>query len=129
MLSILEIITIIDITIFNINDSYYLQNTQHRNSYVIMNALLILINEIITLYLYTLFVYVIMSLLIQFQMINSYNKIINTIFRALISLHEPLLGKIRQYIPSLSGIDLSPVIVILLLSFLKNLIQDYRLGL
>ena len=118
-----------DIRYININDSYYLQNTQHRNSYVIMNALLILINEIITLYLYTLFVYVIMSLLIQFQMINSYNKIINTIFRALISLHEPLLGKIRQYIPSLSGIDLSPVIVILLLSFLKNLIQDYRLGL
>ena len=70
-----------------------------------------------------------MSLLIQFQMINSYNKIINTIFRALISLHEPLLEKIRRYIPSLSGIDLSPVIVILLLSFLKNLIQDYRLGL
>ena len=94
-----------------------------------MNAFLILINEIITLYLYTLFIYVIMSLLIQFQMVNSYNKIINTIFRALISLHEPLLGKIRQFIPSLSGIDLSPVIVILLLSFLKNLIQDYRLGL
>ena len=70
-----------------------------------------------------------MSLLIQFQMINSYNKIINTIFRALISLHEPLLRKIRQFIPSISGIDLSPVIVILLLSFLKNLIQDYRLGL
>ena len=70
-----------------------------------------------------------MSLLIQFQLINSYNKIINTIFRALISLHEALLGKIRKYIPSLSGIDLSPVIVILLLSFLKNLIQDYRLGL
>ncbi|MDC6453539.1 YggT family protein [Alphaproteobacteria bacterium] len=45
------------------------------------------------------------------------------------SLHEPLLGKIRQFMPSLSGIDLSPVIVILLLSFLKNLIQDYRLGL
>ena len=94
-----------------------------------MNALLVLSNEIITLYLYTLFVYVVMSLLIQFQMINSYNKIINAIFRALISIHEPLLSKIRRYIPSLSGIDLSPVIVILLLSFIKNLIQDYRLGL
>jgi YggT family protein len=68
-----------------------------------MNALLILINEIITLYLYTLFVYVVMGLLIQFQMINNYNKIINTIFRALISIHEPLLGKIRKYIPLLSG--------------------------
>ena len=94
-----------------------------------MNALLVLLNEIITLYLYTLFVYVVMSLLIQFQIINSYNKIINAIFRSLISIHEPLLGKIRRYMPSLSGIDLSPVIVILLLSFIKNLIQDYRLGL
>jgi hypothetical protein len=34
-----------------------------------------------------------MTLLIQFQMINSYNKIINTIFRGLISIHEPRLGK------------------------------------
>ncbi len=94
-----------------------------------MNAFLILLNEIITLYLYTLFVYVIVSLLIQFQMINTYNKIINAIFRALISIHEPLLGRIRRYMPTLSGIDLSPVIVILLLSFITNLIQDYRLGL
>ena len=94
-----------------------------------MNALLILLNEILTLYLYTLFVYVIMSLLIQFQMINSYNKIISTIFRGLISLHEPLLGKIRRFIPLLSGIDLSPVIVILLLNFLIDLIHDYKLGL
>ena len=62
-------------------------------------------------------------------MINSYNKIINTIFRALISIHEPLLGKIRQFIPSLSGIDLSPLIIFLLLSFLKNLFQDFRMGL
>jgi YggT family protein len=94
-----------------------------------MNALLILINEIISLYLYTLFGYVIMGLLIQFQIINTQNKLISAIFRALITIHEPLLGKTRQYIPFMGGIDLSPVIVILLLSFLKNLLLDYRLGL
>ena len=94
-----------------------------------MNALLILINEIISLYLYTLFGYVIMGLLIQFQIINTQNKLISVIFRALITIHEPLLGKIRQYIPFLGGIDLSPVIIILLLSFFKNLLLDYRLGL
>jgi len=94
-----------------------------------MNALLILINEIISLYLYTLFGYVIMGLLIQFQIINTQNKLISVIFRSLITIHEPLLGKIRQYIPFMGGIDLSPVIVILLLSFLKNLLLDYRLGL
>ena len=94
-----------------------------------MNALLILMNEIISLYLYTLFAYVVMGLLIQFQLINSHNKLISTIFRALLSVHEPLLGKIRRYIPFLSGIDFSPVIVILLLSFVKNLLYDFRLGL
>ena len=94
-----------------------------------MNALLILINEIISLYLYTLFGYVIMGLLIQFQIINTQNKLISVVFRALITIHEPLLGKIRQYIPFMGGIDLSPVIVILLLSFFKNLLLDYRLGL
>jgi YggT family protein len=94
-----------------------------------MNALLILINEIISLYLYTLFAYVIMGLLIQFQIINTQNKLISVIFRSLITIHEPLLGKIRQYIPFMGGIDLSPVIVILLLSFFKNLLLDYRLGL
>ena len=94
-----------------------------------MNALLILTNEIISLYLYTLFGYVIMGLLIQFQIINTQNKLISVIFRSLITIHEPLLGKIRQYIPFMGGIDLSPVIVILLLSFFKNLLLDYRLGL
>jgi len=94
-----------------------------------MNALLILINEIISLYLYTLFAYVIIGLLIQFQIINTQNKLISVIFRSLITIHEPLLGKIRQYIPFMGGIDLSPVIVILLLSFFKNLLLDYRLGL
>jgi len=94
-----------------------------------MNALLILINEIISLYLYTLFGYVIMGLLIQFQIINTQNKLISVIFRSLITIHEPLLGKIRQYIPFMGGIDLSPVIVILLLSFFKNLLLDFRLGL
>jgi YggT family protein len=94
-----------------------------------MNALLILINEIISLYLYTLFAYVIMGLLIQFQIINTQNKLISVIFRSLITIHEPLLGKIRQYIPFMGGIDLSPVIIILLLSFFKNLLLDYRLGL
>ena len=94
-----------------------------------MNALLILINEIISLYLYTLFGYVIMGLLIQFQIINTHNKLISVIFKALVTIHEPLLGKIRHYIPFMGGIDLSPVIIILLLSFLKNLLLDYRLGL
>ena len=94
-----------------------------------MNALLILIDQIISLYLYTLIAYVIITLLVHFEIVNRYNKIIDILLRGLIALHEPLLIKIRKYVPYVGGMDFSPVIVILLLSFLRNLLIDYRLNL
>ena len=94
-----------------------------------MNALFILIDQIISIYLYTLIIYVIITLLIQFEIVNRYNRIIDFILRGLIALHEPVLIKIRKYIPFIGGMDFSPVIVILLLSFTRNLIIDYRLNL
>ena len=93
-----------------------------------MNAFLILIDQIISIYLYTLIAYVVITLLIQYDFVNRYNRIIDTIVRALITIHEPLLIKIRRIIPFFGGMDFSPVVVILLLSFLRNLITDYRLG-
>ena len=83
-----------------------------------MNALFILIDQIISIYLYTLIAYVIITLLVQFEIVNRYNRIIDLILRGLIALHEPLLIKIRKYIPFIGGMDFSPVIVILLLSFI-----------
>ena len=94
-----------------------------------MNALFILIDQIISLYLYTLIAYVIITLLVQFEVINKYNKIIDIILKGLITLHEPLLIKIRKYIPFIGGMDFSPVVVILLLSFIRNLLIDDRLSL
>ena len=93
-----------------------------------MNALFILIDQIISIYLYTLIAYVIITLLVQFEIVNRYNRIIDLILRGLIALHEPLLIKIRKYIPFIGGMDFSPVIVILLLSFIRNLLIDYRLS-
>ena len=93
-----------------------------------MNALLILIDQIISIYLYTLIAYVIITLLIQYDFVNRYNRLVDTIVRALIAIHEPLLIQIRRVIPFIGGMDFSPVVVILLLSFFRNLITDYRLG-
>ena len=93
-----------------------------------MNALFILIDQIISIYLYTLIAYVIITLLVQFEIVNRNNRIIDLILRGLIALHEPLLIKIRKYIPFIGGMDFSPVIVILLLSFIRNLLIDYRLS-
>ena len=94
-----------------------------------MNALFILIDQIISIYLYTLIAYVVITLLVHFEIINRYNRIIDFILRGLIALHEPLLIQIRKYIPFIGGMDFSPVIVILLLSFIRNLLIDYRLSL
>ena len=93
-----------------------------------MNALLILIDQIISIYLYTLIAYVILTLLIQYDFVNRYNRLVDTIVRALIAIHEPLLIQIRRVIPFIGGMDFSPVVVILLLSFFRNLITDYRIG-
>ena len=93
-----------------------------------MNALLILIDQIISIYLYTLIAYVILTLLIQYDFVNRYNRLVDTIVRALIAIHEPLLIQIRRVIPFIGGMDFSQVVVILLLSFFRNLITDYRLG-
>ena len=94
-----------------------------------MNALFILIDQILSIYLYTLLIYVIITLLVQFEIVNRYNRMIDFILRGLISIHEPLLIKIRKYIPFVGGMDFSPVIVILLLSFVRNLLIEYRLSL
>ena len=91
-----------------------------------MNAFLILIDQIISIYLYTLIVYVILTLLIHFDLVNRYNRLIDSIVRVLIAIHEPLLIKIRKFIPYIGGMDFSPVIVILTLSFIRNLISEFR---
>ena len=87
-----------------------------------MNALIILIDQIITIYLYTLIAYVILTLLIQYDLVNRNNSLVYKILRGLIALQEPLLIQIRRIVPFIGGMDFSPVIVILLLSFLRNLI-------
>ena len=94
-----------------------------------MNALFILIDQIISIYIYTLIAYVIITLLVHFEIINRNNRIIEFILRGLIALHEPLLIQIRKFIPFIGGMDFSPVIVILILSFIRNLLIDYRLSL
>jgi YggT family protein len=83
-------------------------------------ALRILLITILDLYFYVIIAAVIASWLVGFGIINSYNPIARSILRALYSLTEPVFAPIRRIIPALGGLDLSPLIVLLLLSFLRN---------
>ena len=90
-----------------------------------MNAILILVDSIISLYIYTLLAYVIASWLIAFKIINPWQPLVRWILQSLGGLHEPLLSRIRNALPSLGGIDISPIIVLLAVQFLRNILFEY----
>jgi len=90
-----------------------------------MNAILILIDTIFSLYIWSLVIYVIASWLIAFRIINPWQPFVRSILSTLERLHEPLMGRIRNFLPNLGGIDISPIILLLAAQFLRNLLFEY----
>ena len=93
-----------------------------------MNAVLSLLDTLINFYIYTLLAYVIFSWLIAFKIINPWQPLVRQILSALSQLHEPLLSRIRSVLPDLGGLDISPIIVLLAVQFLRNLFFELILG-
>ena len=87
-----------------------------------MHAILGLILNILWLYTLVIFAIVIMSWLIAFNVVNLHNQFVAQVWRVLNQLTEPLLSRIRQFIPSFGGIDLSPIVLLLAIYFLQTLI-------
>ena len=87
-----------------------------------MSAVIILINTVLTLYLWSLMIYVIASWLISFRIINPWQPLVRQILMGLQALHEPALGHIRRFMPNLGGLDISPIILLLAVEFLRNLL-------
>ena len=90
-----------------------------------MNSLLFLIVQLISLYKFVLVIYIIVTWLINFNIINTSNRFIYAIMEALYKLSEPSLRIVRRYIPNFGNIDISPIIVFLLLEFLQRLLIEY----
>jgi YggT family protein len=89
-----------------------------------MLASLNLFNNIVDFFIWAVILSALMSWLVGFQILNINNKLIYIIADFLNRLTEPFLRPIRRILPYLGGIDLSPVILILLLIFLKDLINN-----
>ena len=89
-----------------------------------MLASLNLFNNIVDFFIWAVILSALMSWLIGFNVVNINNKLIYIIADFLNRLTEPFLRPIRRILPYLGGIDLSPVILILLLIFLKDLINN-----
>jgi len=80
-----------------------------------------LIDAILSIYSLIVFIMVIMSWLISFNVINRHNQFVDMIWRTVIALTEPLLGPIRRAMPNLGGIDLSPIVLLLGVFFLREM--------
>ena len=67
------------------------------------------------------------SWLIAFDVVNLHNDLVRSIWRMLNALTEPVLRPIRRFVPNLGGVDISPIIALLAILFLRDLIVQYRL--
>jgi YggT family protein len=85
-----------------------------------VGALRDLIIVVLDLYTYIIIAAVIVSWLVGFGVINTYNQIARVIVRALHALTEPVFGPIRRILPPFGGLDLSPLIALLLIFFLQR---------
>jgi len=87
-----------------------------------MNPFLWLIDTIITIYIWILIASAVLSWLVAFNVVNTRNPIVANLGEFLYRITEPALRPIRSMLPNLGGIDVSPVILIIGLLFLKQFI-------
>jgi YggT family protein len=90
-----------------------------------MYAFLSLVSTVISIYVWLLIAQAVLSWLVAFGIVNRYNRVVATIGDFLWRVTEPLLRPIRRVLPDLGGIDISPVVLILLLWFVRNLMFEY----
>ena len=90
-----------------------------------MRALLDVILIVLQLYVWLLIASAVLSWLIAFNVVNTRNQVVATVGEFLWRITEPVLRPIRNIMPNLGGIDISPVIVILVIFFLQSVITRY----
>lgn len=87
-----------------------------------MVALFQLIDTAINIYIWLLIISAVLSWLVAFNVVNTSNRLVYMVGDFLYRITEPALRPIRSIMPNLGGIDISPMILILLLIFLRNLL-------
>jgi YggT family protein len=90
-----------------------------------MIALYLLINTILDLFFWVLILSAILSWLVAFNIVNTRNRAVYLIGDFLYRITEPVLRPIRRVLPNLGGLDLSPIVVLLAISFIQNLMAQY----
>jgi len=89
-----------------------------------MKSIFILLDSIITIYLWIIIINAVLSWLVAFNILNTQNRFVFSVLDATYKMTDPALNSIRRFIPTFGSIDISPVILILLLMFLRNIVFE-----
>ena len=89
-----------------------------------MKSIFVLLDSIITIYLWVIIINAILSWLVAFNILNTQNRFVFSLLDATYKMTDPVLNKIRRFIPTFGSIDVSPVVLILLLMFLRNILFE-----
>ena len=92
-----------------------------------MYSIFNLIYIVLDLYKWCLIIYIILGWLIAFNVINSYNQVVNFVLGFLSRIIEPVLTPIRRFVPTVGGIDLSPLVLFLAVWLVQSLMVEYGL--
>ena len=90
-----------------------------------MRALLNVVFLALDLYKYVIIASAVMSWLIEFNVVNIRNDVVRSIWNTLVALTEPLLMRIRRYLPNTGGIDISPVVLFLIILLIEQILALY----
>jgi YggT family protein len=92
-----------------------------------MTSLILLVDIILNLYQWLLIAWVVISWLISFDIINTRNRFVYVVSDFLYRITEPVLRPIRRVVPDISGIDISPVILLLAIWLVRDMMFRYLL--
>ena len=95
---------------------------------ILFSQTLMLFSTVISFYIWLLIAQAILSWLVAFSILNTQNKLIYLIGDFLYKITEPALKPIRRLLPDFGGIDISPVILIIILIFFRDLLYRYALS-
>ena len=89
-----------------------------------MKSIFILLDSLINIYLWVIIINALLSWLVAFNILNTQNRFVFSVLDATYKLTDPVLNKIRRFIPTFGSIDISPIILILSLMFLRNIVFE-----
>jgi YggT family protein len=89
-----------------------------------MKSIFILLDSLISIYLWVIIINALLSWLVAFNILNTQNRFVFSVLDTTYKLTDPFLNKIRRFVPTFGSIDISPIILILGLMFLRNLVFE-----